>query len=68
VTNDNHATDIRRLGSPAELAEARGVSMTTVRRWIKDGRVQAYRMGPRLIRVDLDDTSELMRPLNRRSA
>ena len=28
------------------------VSLKTMRRWISEGRVKAYRVGPRLVRVD----------------
>jgi excisionase family DNA binding protein len=31
------------------------VSRQTVRRWIASGRITAYRVEPRLIRVDLDE-------------
>jgi excisionase family DNA binding protein len=35
-----------------QAAKAYGVSPTTVRRWIASGRVTAYRVGPRMIRLD----------------
>lgn len=31
-----------------------GVSTKTVRRWISAGLIKAYRVGPHLIRVDID--------------
>ncbi|MGI8680848.1 MAG: excisionase family DNA-binding protein [Mycobacteriales bacterium] len=38
-----------------EAAESRGVSTRTIRRLIADGRLPAYRFGPRLIRLDPAD-------------
>jgi excisionase family DNA binding protein len=35
------------------------VSTRTVRRWIADGKIPAYRLGARLVRVDLDDVDRL---------
>lgn len=35
-----------------EAANTLGVSLRTIRRWIASGQITAYRMGPRLIRVD----------------
>jgi len=31
------------------------LSRQTVRRWIASGKITAYRVGPRLIRVDLEE-------------
>jgi excisionase family DNA binding protein len=41
--------------SIAAAAEHYGVSRQTVRRWIAGGKITAYRVEPRLIRVDLDE-------------
>jgi excisionase family DNA binding protein len=41
--------------SIAAAADHYGVSRQTVRRWIASGRITAHRLGPRLIRVDLDE-------------
>lgn len=41
--------------SIAEVAEIYGVHPTTVRRWIMEGRVDAQRVGARLIRLDLEN-------------
>lgn len=38
--------------SLAQAAEHVGVSERTIRRWIADGRLAGYRVGPRLLRVD----------------
>jgi excisionase family DNA binding protein len=35
-----------------QTAEYFGVDVKTVRRWIAQGRLTAYRIGPRLIRID----------------
>lgn len=42
----------RAYDSLASAAERAGVSERTVRRWIADGRLAGYRVGPRLLRVD----------------
>lgn len=47
------------LDLPARLtmkqaAEAFGLSDRTIRRWIADGLIVAYRVGPRFIRIDRD--------------
>ena len=44
-----------------EAAHARGVTTKTVRRWIAQGLVPAYRVGPRLIRIREDDLKNLSR-------
>ena len=36
-------------------ADHYGVSQQTVRRWIASGKITAQRVGPRLIRIDLDE-------------
>jgi excisionase family DNA binding protein len=41
--------------SIAAAADHYGVSRQTVRRWIASGKITAYRVGPRLIRVDLEE-------------
>lgn len=49
----------RSLVSLAVAAERFGISIKTLRRRISDGTVRGYRVG-RLIRVDLDELSELL--------
>ena len=49
--------------SIAAAANALGVSTRTVRRYISDGRLTGYRMGPRLIRVDLAEVDALLSPI-----
>jgi len=45
------APQARRIGL-TEAAESIGVSKRTIRRRIADGSLPAYRIGPRLIKVD----------------
>lgn len=55
-----HPSDVKgddvgkKYGTLKECAEEYGISVTTLRRWIADGRITAHRVGPRLIRLDLD--------------
>ena len=42
-------------------AEYYGVSTNTIRDWIAAGRLSAYRLGPKLLRVDVSDDSRLIR-------
>jgi excisionase family DNA binding protein len=55
------AAPARRLGSIRDAAEYADVSTRTIRRYISDGRLTGYRVGPRLIKVDLDDLDKLLR-------
>lgn len=52
-----------RLDSLNNAADFAGVSTKTIRRWISDGRITGYRMGPRLIRVDLDELAAMLQPI-----
>lgn len=47
----------------AVAADACGVSVKTLRRAISRGDLTGYRLGPRIIVVDLDELDELMRPI-----
>jgi excisionase family DNA binding protein len=68
-TNAHTGANVRQQDSPrrkvglAEGAAHAGVHTHTLRRWIAQGRLPAYRVGPRLIRVDLADIDALMRPV-----
>jgi excisionase family DNA binding protein len=53
----------RRLSSIYGVAEEYDVSPRTVRRWIADGRITGYRVGPRLIKVDLNELDAILRPV-----
>jgi excisionase family DNA binding protein len=50
----------RRYISTEEAADFLGVSKKTVRRWIDTGRLTGYRVGPRYIRVDLNEVEAAM--------
>ena len=52
----------RRYASTNEAAAYLGVSDRTIRLMIADGRLTAYRgLGPRMLRIDLNDIDEKMR-------
>ncbi len=53
----------RHLVSLAEAAEQAGCNPKTIRRRISDGSLSGFRMGPRLIRVDLNELDALLRPI-----
>lgn len=53
----------RRFTSIADAAEYADVSDRTIRRYIADGRLTGYRMGPRLVKVDLAELDTLPRPI-----
>lgn len=52
-----HATP--RLTSIASAAEYADVSARTIRRYISTGLIPGYRVGPRLVKVDLGDLDNL---------
>lgn len=56
-------THARRLVSIAQAADYSAVCTKTIRRRISDGSLTGYRMGPRVIRVDLDELDALLRPI-----
>lgn len=49
------ANPINRQHSQQEVADLFGVDISTVRRWISQGQLRAYRYGPRIIRIDAED-------------
>lgn len=49
--------------SIAEFAARAGVNPKTIRRRISDGTIKAYRVGPRLIRIDPDEIGSVFRPI-----
>ena len=55
------AKHARRLVSINQAARLVDVSPRTIRRRIADGSLNAYRFGPRVIRVDLDDVESLLK-------
>ena len=52
-----------RFGPLDAAAAALGCSTKTIRRYIADGRLTGYRMGPRLIRVDMAEVDALLSPI-----
>ncbi len=53
----------RRYATLDAAAERLGVSRKTIRRRISDGSLTGYRIGGRLLRVDLDEVDALVRPI-----
>lgn len=53
----------RRLVSIAVAAEEYDVCTRTIRRWLADGRITGYRVGPRLIKLDANELDVIMRPI-----
>lgn len=53
--------DSRRLVSLATAADHADVSTRTLRRYIAQGRLTGYRIGPRLLKVDLNEVGQLAR-------
>lgn len=56
-------TQSKRLATLAEAAEYLQISPRTIRRRIADGSLTGYRLGSRIIRVDLAEVDSLMRPI-----
>ncbi len=53
----------RRLVTVIDAAEYAACNPRTIRRRITDGSLSGYRMGSRLIRVDLNELDALFRPI-----
>jgi excisionase family DNA binding protein len=53
----------RNLVAVEAAAEYLGVAPLTVRRRIASGQLRAYRLGPRIIRVDLADVDAMLEPI-----
>ena len=53
----------RRLASIEQAARYAGCNPRTIRRRISAGDLTGYRMGPRLIRVDLNELDAMLRPI-----
>jgi excisionase family DNA binding protein len=53
----------RRYASLSAAADYLGVNEKTIRRHIAVGRITGYRLGNRLIRIDLNELDQVMRPL-----
>jgi excisionase family DNA binding protein len=59
----SHGPTIKRPGTIADFAQENHLSTKTVRRLIARGELRAYRLGSRLIRVDLEDAKKLFKPI-----
>src|SRR3954470_23455695 len=53
----------RHLAGGADAAAYADVSTRTIRRYIAHGRLTGYRVGPRLVKIDLDELDERARPI-----
>jgi excisionase family DNA binding protein len=53
----------RRYESIPSAAARAGVTTRSIRRWIAAGELTAFRMGPRLIRLDADELDRRMQPI-----
>jgi excisionase family DNA binding protein len=50
-----------RHASTAEAAERAGVNRRTILRYVARGQLTGYRVGPKLVKVDLDEVEALFR-------
>jgi len=55
---------MRQVLSIEATAEHLGVQVQTVRRWIAAGHLVAYRVGPKLVRIDAASIEAMLRPAN----
>lgn len=51
----------RRYASLPAAAQSYDIPVRTLRDWISRGLLPGYRIGPRLLRIDLDDLEKMMR-------
>ena len=56
------ASEEPRLATVPEAVAHSGIPATTVRRWISNGLLTAYRRGPKLLLVDLDALDQMRQP------
>lgn len=54
----------RRYETLQSAADRLAVDTRTLRRWIAAGRLEAYRTGPRLLRLDVDEVDALLAPVS----
>lgn len=52
----------------AEAADALHVAQSTIRRWIREGRLPAYRIGPRRVALREQDVAGLVEPFSNATA
>lgn len=53
----------RNYVTQAQAAEYLGITPRTIREMIADGRLTAYRLGTRVVRLDLDEIDAAMTPV-----
>lgn len=46
-----------------QAADLLSCDVATIRRWISQGKIPAYRVGDRLIRIKQDDLDQFIRPI-----
>jgi excisionase family DNA binding protein len=57
---------LRKPNRPASIASAAlyaPCGRRTIQRYIQQGKLSAWRLGPKMIRVDLDEVDKLFRPV-----
>lgn len=57
------ATSRRAYATVSQAATYLGIGQRTVRRMVSEGKITAYRVGPRLVRVDLDEIDRTLRQI-----
>jgi len=62
VQRTEATTDRPRLVRVPEAARHAQVSEKTIRNWFEQGRLSRYRLGARLVRVDLNEVDGLAQP------
>jgi excisionase family DNA binding protein len=56
-------TTTERFAPIRQAAEANGIAYRTLLLWIARGEIQAYRFGPKLLQVNLDELAALRKPV-----
>lgn len=56
-------TTAPKFASLAAAADIAGVSVKSLRRYIAAGRITGYRVGPRMIRVNLNELQDFLAPI-----
>ena len=64
MSKSNYTSELPPMVDWKQAADALDVSVNTVRNWVKDGTLKAYRLGPRLLRVRVSDLNALVSPLD----
>lgn len=62
-TMDQNKTGLPPNPTISQTAEFFAVDEKTIRRWIAQGRLTAYRVGPRLIRINRESITKLCKPI-----